>query len=90
MNLLYELSIIFNFNFHFLFGYIYLALIAHIKMNTQGSNMKYPKHFQEYRAPEINLPYGGKITRVILTYFTIEDENDKSDPTKGGSCKTCG
>ena len=52
--------------------------------------MKYPKHFQEYRAPEINLPYGGKITRVLLTYFTIDDENDKSDPRKRGSCKTCG
>ena len=59
-------------------------------MNTQGSKMKYPQHFSEYRAPEINLPYGGKITRVILAYFNIEDENEKSDPRKRGFCKTCG
>ena len=59
-------------------------------MNTQDRNMKYPQHFRQYRAPEINLPCGGKITKVILVYFTIEDEYEKSDPRKKGYCKTCG
>ena len=58
-------------------------------MNTQGNNTKYPKHFQEYRAPEINIPFGARLTKVILRYFTIQDENEKSDPRKRALCKTC-
>ena len=59
-------------------------------MNSQSDKQKYPEHFRKFRAPEINLPYGGKLTRVILAYFTIEDKSDKTDPRKRAQCKTCG
>ena len=58
-------------------------------MNSQSDKQNYPEHFRKFRAPEINLPYGDKLTRVILTYFTIQNENEKSDPRKRACCKTC-
>ena len=51
--------------------------------------MTYRKHFREYRAPEINLPYGARLIRGIHTHFTIQDENEKSDLRKRACCKTC-
>ena len=58
-------------------------------MNTQAVNMSYPSHYKKFRAPEINLPFGGKMSKVILDYFDIMNVVSDYDPRKVAFCKTC-
>ena len=58
-------------------------------MSPHCERSKYPAHFKQYRAPEINLPFGGRLSKVIYTYYDIEDEIARSDPRKNAVCKTC-
>ena len=57
-------------------------------MNTQAVNMSYPSHYKKFRAPEINLPFGGKMSKVILDYFDIMNVVSDYDPRKEAFCKT--
>ena len=50
----------------------------------------YPTHYKAWRAPEINLPFGGQMSKVIRKYFDITNVLAEDDPQKNAVCKTCG
>lgn len=50
----------------------------------------YPAHYKAWRAPEINLPFGGQMSKVIRKYFDITNVLAEDDPQKNAVCKTCG